>query len=170
MDFLYDYILNAPQSGADYLTDRRAVYTKLVAMISTNAEAEGLIKLNKTETDGCKDWKHLKLHYADQGIFALEIKEAAKNILDNLVYTGMRPPQMYWTKFEQKVNTAFVIYVKVEKRIVHSDIMKLTHLMTKVKCDSLSAVTVLPLPRRLLTTLPRRLPTTLLQTTSRWLT
>ena len=58
-----------------------------------------------------------------------------------MVYTGERPPQMYWTKFKQQLNTAFATYVKVEGRIFHSDIMKLTHFMTKVKCDSLNAVT-----------------------------
>ena len=58
-----------------------------------------------------------------------------------MFYTGERPPQIYWTKLEQQLNTAFATYVKVEGRIVHSDIMKLTHLMTKMKCDSLNAVT-----------------------------
>ena len=48
---------------------------------------------------------------------------------------------MHWTKFKQQLNTAFATYVKVEGRIVHLDIMKLKHLMTKVKCDSLNAVT-----------------------------
>ena len=48
---------------------------------------------------------------------------------------------MYWTKFEQQLNTTFVTYVKVECRVVHSDMMKLVHLMMKVKCDSLKAVT-----------------------------
>ena len=52
VDFLDDYILNAPLSGADYLTDRRAVHTKLVAMVSTNPEAEALIKLNEKDADG----------------------------------------------------------------------------------------------------------------------
>ena len=59
MDFLDDYILNAPLSAADYLTDRQAVHTKLVAMLPTNPEAEALIKLNKTDADGRKDWKDL---------------------------------------------------------------------------------------------------------------
>ena len=54
--------------------------------------------VDETEADGQKDWKDLKFHYEGQGVFALEIKEA-KKILDNLVYTGERPPQMYWTKF-----------------------------------------------------------------------
>ena len=73
-------------------------------------------------------------------MFALEIKEA-KRTIDHLVYTGARPPQMYWTKFEQQLNTAFATYVRVEGRIVHSYKMKLTHLMNKVKCDSLNTVT-----------------------------
>ena len=140
MDFLDDYILNAPLYGADYLTGRRAVHTKLVAMVSTNPEAEDLIKLNEKDADSRKDWKDLQLKYEGQGMFALEIKEA-KRTLENLVYTGERPPQMYWIKFEQQLNTAFATYVKVEGRIVHLKIMKLTHLMTKVKCDSLNAVT-----------------------------
>ena len=99
VDFLDDYILNAPLFGADYLNDRRSVNTKLVAMISTNPEAEDLIILNETDADGRKDWKYLQLHYEGQGMFALDIKEARK-ILDNLVYMGERPPQIYWTKFE----------------------------------------------------------------------
>ena len=73
-------------------------------------------------------------------MFALEIKEARK-ILDNLVYTGERHPQMYWTKFEQQLNTAFATYMEVEGRVVHFDVMELSSLMLKVKCDSLSAVT-----------------------------
>ena len=132
--------MNAPLSGPDYLTDKRSVHTKLVAKIS-NVEAEALIKLNEKAADGWKNWKDLKLQYKGQGMFDLDIKEAKKTV-DNLVYTGERPPQMYWTKFEQQLNTTFATYVKVEKRIVHSDIMKLTHLMTRVKCDSLNAVTV----------------------------
>ena len=71
VDFLDDYIFNTPLSGADYLTDRRAVHTKLAAMVSTNPEAEALIQLNKKDADGQKNWKDLKLHYEGQGIFAL---------------------------------------------------------------------------------------------------
>ena len=74
VDFLDDYILNAPLSGAGYLTDRRAVHTKLVAMVSTNPEAEAFIKLNEKDADVRKDWKDLQLHYEVQGMFALEIK------------------------------------------------------------------------------------------------
>lgn len=56
VDFLDDYIMNAPLLGPDYLTDRRAVHTKMVvALITTNPEAQALIKLNKKDTDGCKD-------------------------------------------------------------------------------------------------------------------
>ena len=139
VDFLDDYIMNAPLSGADYLTDRRSVHTKLVALITTNPEAEALIKLNEKEADGREDWKSLKIHYEGQGMFAIDIRDAEK-ILNNLVYQGEKPPGMYWAKFEQQLNTAFATYVKVEKRVVHSDSMKLRHLMDKVRCDKLAAV------------------------------
>ena len=35
-----------------HLNDRRAVHTKLMAMVSTNPEAEALIKLNEKDADG----------------------------------------------------------------------------------------------------------------------
>ena len=74
-------------------------------------------------------------------MFAIGIREARK-VLDNLVYQGERHPVMYWTKFKQQLTIAFATYVKVEKRVVHLDSMKLDSLMRKVKYDSLSAVTV----------------------------
>ena len=116
MEFLDNYIMNAPLSGADYLTSRCTVHTKLVALISTNPETEALIKLNEKEADGRKDWKDLKLHYEGQGMLALEIKEANK-ALANLIYNGERHPQTYWAKFEQQLNTTFASYVKVEGRV-----------------------------------------------------
>ena len=47
---------------------------------------------------------------------------------------------MFWNKFEQQLNTAFATYVKVEKRVVHSDSMKLRHLVDRVGDDKLAAV------------------------------
>lgn len=43
-------------------------------------------------------------------MFAIDINEA-----ENMSYQGEKPPAMFWTKFEQKLNTAFAAYVKVEK-------------------------------------------------------
>jgi hypothetical protein len=85
-----------------------------VPLISENSGAEALIKFNEKEADRRKDWQDLKLHYEGSGIYALDVKQAKKT-LDNLIYTGERPPNMTWTKFEQQLNTAFAIYVKVEK-------------------------------------------------------
>ena len=81
----------------------------------------------------------MKLHYEGSDIYALDVKQAKKTI-DNLIYTGERSSNMTWTKFEQQFNTAFAIYVKVEKRIVHSDAMKLGFQLDKVKCDILKPV------------------------------
>ena len=99
-----------------------------------------MIKLNEKIADGRTDWKDLKLHYEGTGIYALDVK-LAKKTLDNLIYTGERPPSMHWTKFEQQLNGAFATYMKVEKQIVHSNQMKLLFLVDKVKCDILNPVT-----------------------------
>ena len=99
-----------------------------------------MIKLNEKEADGQTDWKDMKLHDEGVDIYALDVKQAKKT-LDNLIYTGERPPNIYWTKFEQQLNTAFASYVKVEKRVVHSDEMKILFLVDKVKCDILKPVT-----------------------------
>ena len=92
MDYLDDYILNASLSGAAYLTDKRSVHTKLVALISTNPEAEAILKLNELIADGRKDWKDLKVHYEGQGMFAIDINEA-ENILKTMCYQGEKYPR-----------------------------------------------------------------------------
>ena len=79
------------------------------------------------------------MHYEGSSIYALDVKQAKKT-LDNLIYMGERPLNMTWTKFEQQLNTAFAIYVKVEKRVVYSDAMKLGFLLDKVKSDTLKHV------------------------------
>ena len=73
-----------------------------------------MLKLNEKGADGCTEWQDLKLRYKGSGIYALDVKQA-KKALDNLIYTGERPQNMYWTKFEQDPNTDFATYVKVEK-------------------------------------------------------
>ena len=82
----------------------------------------------------------MKLHYEGSDIYALDVKQA-KRTLDNLIYTGERPLNMYWTRFDQQLNTAFAIYAKVEKRVVHSDVLKLGFLLDTVKCDILKPFT-----------------------------
>ena len=118
LEFLDDYILQASLIGPDYLTDRRAVHTNLVAMIATNPDAEALIKLNERDADGRKSWKDLQLHYEGIGMHAIDIK-AANKILKNLVYKGEFPPKETWDLFESKLNTAFATYVKHFKRQTH---------------------------------------------------
>ena len=78
VDFLEDYIKNAPLSGYAYLVDRRAVHTKLVRLISKNPESFDLITLNQKEADGRTDWQVLKLHYEGTGMYAIDVRQAKK--------------------------------------------------------------------------------------------
>ena len=138
-EFLDDYILNAPLTGSDYLQDRRAVHTKLVAMIATNPDAEALIKLNEKDANGRKFWKDLKLHYEGTGMHAVDVM-AASNTLTGLIYKGEFPPKETWDIFERKLNTAFATYVKHYKRETHCNEMKLTLLSNKVQCPKMAAI------------------------------
>ena len=138
-DFLDDYIMNSSLTGLDYLMDRRVVHTKLVALISSNPDAESLIKLNEKEANGRKSWQDLKLHYEGKGMYGYDIK-SAKDILRNLTYKGENPPKESWDKFERQINTAFSTFVKVYNREVYCNEMKLAHIVDAVQCPKMSAV------------------------------
>ena len=139
LEFLDDYIMNAPLTGSDYLEDRRAVHIKLVALIASNPEAEALIKLNEKDANGRKSWKDLKLHYEGTGMHAIDVT-AASNTLTTLIYKGENPPKETWDIFERKLNTAFATYVKHYKRETHCNEMKLTLLSNKIQCPKMAAI------------------------------
>jgi hypothetical protein len=133
-DFLDDYIKNAPLDGEAFIIDSNEVHTHLINMIAHNNEAESITKVHEKERNGRNDWLALTNHYEGQGVYASNITKAEHD-LNNLHYTGEKKPHMWWTLFEQRLNSAFQTYVKFENRIVHSDSHKLRILMAKVKCE-----------------------------------
>ncbi len=46
---------------------------------------------------------------------------------------------MWWSEFEKRLTLAFNAYVKRERRIVHSDKMKIRMLLDKIKADFFDA-------------------------------
>ena len=139
VDFLDDYVMNAPLNGASFATDSAIVHTYLINLIAQNTEAEAIVKLYETDRNGRKDWTALKLHYEGQGMYSTDIA-AAENDIDNLFYSGERPPQMDWSMFERRLNVAFHVYQKREGREVFSDAMKLRTLIKKIRCEWLKPI------------------------------
>ena len=79
----------------------------------------------------------LKTHYEGRGLYTNDMLKAEKD-LRSLQYTGEKHPHMWWTEFESRLNTAFATFVRIEKRTVHSDNMKLRILLDKISCDFLN--------------------------------
>ena len=63
----------------------------------------------------------------------------AENVMENLVYTGEKPPHMYWDLFEKRFAMACATIDRVENWQVYSDRQKFQGLLKKVKADFLMA-------------------------------
>ena len=138
-DYLDEYINNAPLQGNAFVSDAAQVHVYIVNMIAGNEEAESVIKVFETERNGRKDWLSLKIHYEGQGLYSKDVMQAEKD-LNTMYYLGEKKPTMWWLEFEKRLNNAFNVYVRVEKRQVHSDNMKLRILLDKVRCNWLSSI------------------------------
>ena len=135
---LDDYINRIPLDGDAFEVDAAEVHTYLVNFISGNQTAEAKILAISDDRNGREDYKLLAELYEGVGINAIAIKNADK-IIENLLYQGENPPQMWWDEFEKRLNTAFATYDKTEGRAVYSDEMKLRILCRKVKADFLQS-------------------------------
>ena len=138
LDFLDDYVDQAPLIGDAFVSDAMEVHTFLTNFLVGNTEAESVIKVYQN-SNGREEWLALKLHYEGEGIYAHEIVQAEDD-LNNLFYAGEKKPHMWWLEFERRLNLAFQTYVKHEGRIVHSDEHKLRILLKKINCDWLKTL------------------------------
>jgi hypothetical protein len=138
-DYLDEYINNAPLTGNAFVSDAAQVHVYLINMIAQNDEAESVIKTFEKERNGRKDWLALKVHYEGQGLYSNDIMTAEKDI-NTMYYLGEKKPTMWWLEFERRLNNAFNVYVRIEKREVHSDNMKLRILLDKVRCEWLNSI------------------------------
>ena len=138
-DFLDEYVNNAPLDGQSFTSDAAEVHTFIINFTVGNTEAESVIKIHENARNGRLDWQALKRHYEGQGIYAIDIQQAERD-LETLYYAGEKKPTMWWLEFERRLNLAFNTYVKHEGRTVHSDQHKLRILLRKVTPDWLSSV------------------------------
>lgn len=138
-DILRQYESMAPLTGNTFISDASTVHTLLVNLITGNETAEAKIASLATISDGRSDYLALRNHYEGVGVHALDITKA-EDILDNLYYSGEKPPHMWWDEFEKELDWAYNTYDTKEQRQVHSNEMKLRTLMSKIKCDKLAAV------------------------------
>ena len=139
IDFLDNYILQAPLYGDAFKIDASEVHTYLVNFMSSNETAEVKMLPNAPLTNGRLDFRALQEHYEGVGVSAINVIKAEETI-KNLFYAGEKKPAMWWDEFEKRLSHAFTIIHKKEKREVYSNEMKLRVLIQKVNVDFLQSV------------------------------
>ena len=139
IDFIENYILQAPVWGTAFKVDAAEVHTYLVNFTSGNSIAEVKMLPYAHENNGRLDFKALKEHYEGVGVNSINVIKAEET-LKNLFYAGERKPHMWWDEFEKLLSRSFTIIHKNERREVYSNEMKLRILIQKINVDFLQGV------------------------------
>ena len=137
-DILKEYVLQAPLVGDSFTVDAAEVHTYLANLITKHPTAESKTQSYLAQRNGRVDFMALKDHFLGVGINSRDILQA-ETTLETLFYSGEKKPHMWWGKFENELTTAFTTFDLKEKRIVHSNEMKLRILDKKVNADFLQS-------------------------------
>ena len=139
VDFIENYVTQAPLYGEAYIIDAAEVHTYLVNYMSGNATAEVKMLPRVDSNDGRKDFKSIKDHYEGVGVNTVSVLEAEETIR-SLHYSGEKKPHIWWDKFEKKLTFACTIMDKKERMTVYSDKLKLRMLAQKINMEFLLSI------------------------------
>ena len=139
IDYLDNYINQAPLHGDAYTIDAAEVHTYLINFMSNNPTAEVKMLPHAAENNGRLDYRALVEHYEGIGVLGVNVLKAEET-LKSLFYIGEKKPAMWWDEFEKQLSHAFTIVHKEQRREVYSNEMKLRILLQKVNADFLQSV------------------------------
>ena len=139
VEFMDDYVNRAPLSGEAFIIDATEVHIYIQSFISGNEMAEAKILPHASEINGRLDFITLKEHYKGVDANSKELIFADKT-LETLLYTGEKPPHMWWEEFEKLLTKSFTIYERYEGRHVYSNLHKIHILICKVDADFLKSI------------------------------
>ena len=136
LDFIENYILQAPVCGTVFNIDAVELYTYLVNFTFGNSIAKVKMLPHAHENNGRLNFKALREHYKGVSVNSINVIKAEVT-LKNLFYAGEKKPHMWWDEFEKQLSCSFTIIHKNEKREVYSNEMKLRILIQKINVDFL---------------------------------
>ena len=139
IDYLDNYINQAPLYGDAYTIDAAEVHTYLINFMSNNQTAVVKMLPHAAENDGRLDYHALVEHYEGIGVLGVNVLKTEET-LKSLFYSGKKKPAMWWDEFETQLSHAFTIIHKDQKREVYSNEMRLCILLQKVNADFLQSV------------------------------
>ena len=107
-----------------------------MTFITEYPECETIIR-TAIESNGRVAYQVIATRFEGTGALAVDLVEA-ESVVENLNYSGEKPPQMDWTTFEKNLKHAYAIVDRRNGRIVYDDEQKLRSLITKrMKADFL---------------------------------
>mmetsp|Transcript_20481 Transcript_20481/g.48185 ORF Transcript_20481/g.48185 Transcript_20481/m.48185 type:complete len:338 (+) Transcript_20481:1-1014(+) len=124
----------APLEQKSFDSNSLQVFTSLIQCISKNSDAMSIIKALGKQTCGQASWLALQTHYQGSGAYKTNMINAER-VLDTLIYTGERKPQMWWLEFARQLNSAFATIEGHDGGRVFTEDFKLRKLIDKIKCD-----------------------------------
>ena len=139
VSFLQDYSNWAPLQGNAFNHDAAKVHSYLLCFISENNVAEQKILPYKDQNNGRVDFNALVEFCEGVGANA-KATLAAETDIQDMFYTGEKPPHVWWDEFEVRLTNAFAIVDKDAGRQLHTDEMKLCLLNKKVRADFLGTM------------------------------
>ena len=99
IDFLDNYIIQAPLYCNAFKMDASEVHTYLVNFMSGNETAEVKMLSHASLTNGRLDFGALQEHYEGVGVNAINVIKTEETI-KNLFYVGKKKPAMWLDEFE----------------------------------------------------------------------
>ena len=138
-NFLDEYAGRAPLQGRAFDHNASKVHSYIIWFISENNVAEQKVLPYKEENNGRLDFVALRDFYEGVGATTRATLSAEAD-LQEMFYTGKKPPHMWWDEFEIMLTNAFAVVDKEAGRQVNMDEMKLHLLNRKVRADFLSTI------------------------------
>ena len=105
-------------------------------MIPKNSVEKQKILTYKDSSDRRVDFMALQEYYKGVGANYKSILTSERDLQD-LFYSGEKPPHMWWDRFEVRITNVFSVIDKDLGRQAHTDEMKLRLLNSKVKYEFL---------------------------------
>ena len=97
--------------GSAFSSDASKVHSYIVRLISEKYVAEQKILPYKESSDGHIDFMALKKYDKGVGANSKSILTSERNLQD-IFYSGEKPPHMWWDGFEARITNAFAIIDK----------------------------------------------------------
>ena len=107
-------------------------------MIPKNSVEKQKILTYKDSSDRRVDFMALQEYYKGVGANYKSILTSERDLQD-LFYSGEKPPHMWWDRFEVRITNMFTIIDKDAGRKVHTDEIKIRLLNLKAKANFLVA-------------------------------